>query len=257
MIEVTMESEEYLAALSLFAREREPKPRALETVTWCAANGARILYPGHEDYPFDTSRLGYAPPFLSCLGGTPWKNARCISIVGSREPSRNALTWMETYLPEFIRESRAVVVSGGARGIDQKAHALALRAGRPTVVFVPSGLGRMYPSEWSEWKNEVLGAGGSILSTYAPLQEIRRSHFEERNRLITVLGKLLFVVEARRRSGSLMTARMAREIDRTLCVLPAFPGDPRAAGTVDLLFEGALPIRDAHDLSVLFAMSAC
>jgi len=250
---------ELAAALSLFSHlgDRQKALAAAEsTLEWCRRNGARVLYPGHEDYPFDeNSRLEEQPAFLASWGEAPWRSGRCVAVVGSREPSDEALLWMETHFSWFLRERPAVVVSGGARGIDQKAHFLAIRAGRPTVVFLPSGLAHPYPGEWREWKEWVLETGGALVSAYPPHQEIRRHHFQSRNRLIAALGKFLFVVEARRRSGSSMTARLALDVDRTVCVLPACPSDPRAGGTVDLLFDGAQPLRDGADLAGIFDLN--
>lgn len=246
---------ELMAAQSLFPLDLHCPGRARDVLSWCSEYGAKILYPGHSDYPFVAGHLERLPAFFSYIGSTPWKLGSGLAIVGSREPTRGSVRWLETYLPDFLRQTNAVVMSGGARGIDQTAHLLALRSGRPTVVFLPSGLAQPYPSEWRDWQKEVVAAGGAIVSTYSPFQEIRRSHFEERNRLIAAVGRMLFVVEARRRSGSSMTARMAVQLDRTVCVLPAAPGDPRTAGTVDLLFDGAYPIRDGSDLAALFGIS--
>lgn len=247
---------EFQAALSLFPLWLDAKQRALEVVQWCRTNGAKILYPEHLDYPFEPGRLEFPPPFVSYFGHPVWKSANCISVVGSREPTRRSLSWLELNFPDFLSRSHAVVVSGGARGIDQKVHSLALRSQSPTIVFLPSGLACPYPAEWRDWREHVVACGGAVISIHAPYQEIRRHHFEGRNRLITALGKILFVVEARRRSGSIMTARLAREIDRTICVLPASPADPCSAGTVDLLFDGAYPIRDSKDLATLFSLNA-
>jgi DNA processing protein len=251
-----LERQELKACLSLFASDESKLNKALEVEKWCADQGARILFPGHADYPFDPYSVEENPKFISCWGGSPWRSAPSIAVVGSREPSNAATDWLEIHLAEFLSRTKAVVVSGGARGVDQRAHFIAVRAGLPTVVFLPSGLGHLYPSEWQTWKKDVIATGGAIISTYSPFQEVRRSHFEDRNRLIAALGKMIFVVEARRRSGSSMTARLAREMDRTICCLPGSPMDPRCAGTIDLLFDGAFPVRDAGDLEVLFAMNA-
>ena len=221
---------------------------------WCSKNGARILYPGHAEYPFDLVRHERPPRFLSVWGNSVWRETKCISVVGSREPTRLASEWMDVHLSKFVSRTGAATVSGGAIGVDWKAHMISLRARKPTVVFLPSGLGKAYPKEWLRWKDEVIDTGGALVSTYPPLMEIKRAHFEERNRWIAAMGEIVFVVEARRRSGSSMTARLAREIDRTICCLPGPPGDARCAGTVDLLFEGGLPIRDSEDLEILFEM---
>ncbi len=257
------ESKEFQACLDLICssskrarNSHSVRWQAERVFNWCRENEARILYPGHPDYPFDLCRFENPPPFLSVWGEIPWRERRCIAVVGSREPSRLATEWMEVHLAEFIRRTGAVTVSGGARGVDLKAHMISLRTGQPTVVFLPSGLGRMYPREWIELKDDLTKTGGAIVSTYDPFQELRRWHFEERNRWIAAMGQVVFVVEARRRSGSSMTARLAREIDRTVCCLPGPPGLAYCAGSVDLLFEGGLPIRDADDLQVLFDLSS-
>src|SRR5471032_1086062 len=98
-------TEEFRAALGLFPHQAGAQMLAQETVEWCHDHGARIFYPGHDDFPFDSLRIGRVPGFLSCIGGTPWRNAECISIVGSREPTKASLSWMDTYLPEFINQS--------------------------------------------------------------------------------------------------------------------------------------------------------
>jgi DNA processing protein len=215
----------------------------------------RILYPGHKDYPFDPKTIRNCPQFLSCLGEVCWNSRHLVSVIGSREPSSAALAWMDLHLSEFLKSNDVVLVSGGARGVDQKAHFLALRAQKPTVVFLPSGLAQPYPAEWKSWHKEVVRSGGALISTFSPFQGVRKHHFEQRNQLIAAIGQLLLVVEARRRSGSSMTARLAKEINRTICCLPGSPMDSRCFGNLDLLFDGALPIRDASDLGVLLSMS--
>lgn len=229
---------------------------AKEILERCLAEGAQVLHPGHADYPDEFFDLIDPPLFLAYRGKPVWKERPCLSVVGSREPGPVALEWMELHLDEVIRRRGMVTVSGGARGIDQKAHAISIRAGRPTVAFLPSGLFRLYPADFAAWIPEILACGGAVLSEFHPLKEMRRHHFEKRNRMIAALGRLLFVVEARRRSGSTMTARLARELSRTVCVLPSSPGNPRAAGTLDLLFDHAFPLRDAADLITLFDLCA-
>jgi DNA processing protein len=230
---------------------------AIETRDWCHQNGIRILYPSHPHYPQEFLALEEPPLFLSCLIGAetpPWQTPS-ISIVGSREPLERSLAWMDQNLPQFLRLFPVPVISGGARGVDQKAHSISLRSGIPTVAVIPSGLARIYPGDFAAWVPAILEAGGALLSPYHPKQEIRKFHFEGRNRLIAALGKMLLVIEARRRSGSIMTARLASELGRTLAALPSFPGESRSAGSLELLFSGGMMVRDAGDLAVLYEMS--
>lgn len=230
---------------------------AKQVLQWCQDQGVQVLYPGHSDYPAEFFSLEDPPLFLSCRGPAAWKGRLCLSVVGSRDPSPQALDWMELYLMRYLKRNRMIsTVSGGARGVDQKAHAISLRAQLPTVVFLPSGLAKPFPSEMRDWQSEILSVGGCLISEFAPTQDVRKHHFVKRNRMIAALSRVLFIVEARRRSGSTLTARLAREHSRTLCVLPGFPSDPRMAGTVDLLFDGAFPIRDDHDLETLVSLTS-
>lgn len=212
------------------------------------------LVPGHPFYPVCFDELEKPPSELHVLGSLEALDPeRCISIVGAREASPRALDWMDRNLPEYLDlRPDAIIVSGGARGIDQKAHAASVRKGRPTVVFLPAGLERIYPPDLVEWIEPVLRAGGAFVSPYPNDQEIRRAHFEGRNRLIAALGRMLFVVEARRKSGSLMTARLAGELGRAIAVLPSFPTDGNASGSLDLIIDAqAAVIRDAKDLAAV------
>jgi DNA processing protein len=159
---------------------------------------------------------------------------------------------MDLHLPILLeRDPDLVVVSGGARGIDQKAHAMSLRSKSSTVAILPSGIGNPYPGEFRNWFDKIIDSGGAILSSLEPSAPVRKQYFESRNRLIVALAKLVFVVEARRKSGSIMTARLARELGRTVALLPAFPGEIKSDGCVDLLFDGGFPVRDADDVFIL------
>lgn len=237
-----------------FAPKSMQLDRARRTLEWCEKRGVHILHPDSDDYPEAFFALEKPPLFLSVQGSlesVAGLKPR-LAVVGTREPSNRALEWIDHHLSQFLSERQAVIVSGGARGIDQKAHRVAIREGAPTLVFLPSGLAKIYPSEIESWKEALFASGGALVSPYAPEQEIRRRHFEGRNRLIASLGQVVLIAEAQRRSGSIMTARLASELGRTLAVLPSFPGEPSSAGTLDLLFNGAFPLRDSADLLTLF-----
>lgn len=214
------------------------------------ALGATILYPFHPAYPVEFYELEKPPLFLSCLGDAGVLRAPCrIAIVGSRELSTRTERWMDHHLPLFLgRCPSAVIVSGGARGADQVAHFAAVRARKPTIVFLPSGLGRIFPPDLRDWITSICETGGVIVSAEAPDESIRRRRFEARNRLIVAMTQATFVAEASRRSGSSMTARLAIELGREVATLPAFPGEVAAQGNLDLLVNGATLIRDADDL---------
>jgi DNA processing protein len=228
---------------------------AQTTLEWCLKNKVSIIYPGHERYPEEFETLPQPPQFLTVLGTLDCLNGIGLSVVGARDHSVNALKWMEEHFLIALRHQNLFTISGGARGVDQIAHRLSLRAQRPTIAFLPSGLGNMYPADFPHWSEAIISGGGAVISEYPPMTMMEKSNFHRRNRMIAALGRGLFVVEAGRKSGSLITARFALELGKPICVLPASALEPRALGTLDLLFDGATPIRDAADLLTFLALA--
>ncbi len=215
------------------------------------AMGASILYPEHPLYPAEFYELEKPPPFLSVVGNASVLHApKRLAVVGSRELSGRTERWLEHHLPSYLKTNDVVIVSGGARGADQAAHLAAIRTGRATAVFLPCGLARLFPADLEEWVKPVLDAGGVFVSAYAPEETVRKFRFEGRNRLIASVSHGVFVAEASRRSGSMMTARISGELGREIGVLPSAPGDLTGQGSLDLMANGATMIRDALDLQV-------
>jgi len=214
--------------------------------------GNLLLYPGHPLFPKEYLFLEEVPYLLRLRGSPVWLALPGLAVVGHREPSSASLRWMDEHLASFLRKTPCFSVSGGARGVDQKTHFLSLQTERPTVVLLPSGLDRIYPSSLQAWMEDILASGGAFLSEYEDHQIMEKHFFAQRNRLISGLGKATFIIEARRRSGTLLTAREALEQSRPLWILPGHPLDVHAQGSLDLLINGATPIIDATDLSLLF-----
>jgi DNA processing protein len=196
-------------------------------------------------------------PFLLRLKGAPvWSGLSGLAIVGSREPSDLSRLWMDRHLGEFFRSQACFSVSGGARGVDQKAHLLSLLANRPTVVLVPSGLQCIYPQSLKELERDILAQGGAFLSEYEDDRRMQKHYFAQRNRLISGLACATLIIEARLKSGTLLTAQEAVEQHKPVWVLPGHPLDPMMQGSLELLIAGATPVQDARDLSMLFAQES-
>lgn len=209
--------------------------------------GWSVTHPGAPDYPDEFLHIGWPPIFLSYIGKPCWNTDNLISIVGGREPTADAIDWMNAELPEVLKADFGFI-SGAARGVDQVAHRLCLQAQKKTVAFLPTGLKYIYPKDFAEYIPDIVANGGAVVSEFLPTTEIKKGHFYERNRLIASLGSVLFVVQARIKSGSLLTARCALQAGKPICVVPWDPRDPKAMGTNQLLFDGAQPIRDFQDL---------
>lgn len=232
---------------------RRQLQQILKDLCQSVERGHLLLYPGHSFYPQEYLLLEQVPYLLRLRGAPVWLALPGLSVVGHREPSASSLKWMEEHLAEFFRRQTCFSVSGGARGVDQKTHWLSLRTERPTVVLLPSGLNCIYPTSLQDWTCEILDGGGALLSEYEDDQKMEKHFFAQRNRLISGLGKATLIIEARRRSGTLLTAREALEQSRPLWILPGHPMDVHMQGSLDLLVSGATPVLDATDLSLLFS----
>ncbi len=211
------------------------------------------------EYPQALRDLANPPKSIFVEGGLVEGRLGCVDrpvlgVVGARDSSVMSEAWMRRHLP--LLAEKYVIVSGGARGIDELAHQIAIHQKASTIVVLPSGLDRPYPSTWSSKKTDVMKHGGYLLSEYSPDVRMRRWHFEQRNRLIAALSDVVLVVEGRRRSGTGITARHARDLGRVVAALPWFPSDPRGELCNDLIAEGAILVRDAADITALLEREA-
>lgn len=219
---------------------------------WLETNNALWCSFFDHEYP-EYFRLIEAPPMiLTWWGEIGQPHGEFISVVGSRRPSRDSLQWMDDYFDLFLRQTKSIVVSGGAHGVDQKAHLLALRNQRPTLVVIPSGLQNVYPTTLKNWQPLILEAGGAIVSALSPFSQMEKRYFIERNRFIAAWSKITFVVEAKRRSGTMLTARWSKKFERAIAVLPSSPNHAGMGGLDLIVDDGGLLIRDQYDLLQAF-----
>src|SRR4051794_13153934 len=124
-------------------------PRDLE---WLHQNSSTLISIDDPEYPPYLRLMEEPPKNLAVMGNVDALRGDMISIVGSREPASESIEWMEAYVPELVKLGM-VIVSGGARGIDQRAHSLALRNKSRTVVVLPSGFQKIYPRDLEFWKD--------------------------------------------------------------------------------------------------------
>jgi DNA processing protein len=207
--------------------------------------GIRLLAPEESGYPPRLAMLDDAPPLLGVRGAEAALMRPMIAIVGSRNASGAGLKFAGT-LARDLGDAGFVIVSGLARGIDQAAHRSSIAGG--TVAVLAGGHDRIYPPEHEDLLAAVIDAGGAAISEM-PLGHVPRARdFPRRNRLISGAALGVVVVEAAHRSGSLITARIAAEQGREVFAVPGSPLDPRAAGTNDLIKQGATLTTEASDV---------
>jgi DNA processing protein len=189
--------------------------------------------------------LDDAPPLLGVRGAFEVLMRPVIAIVGSRNASGAGLKFAGM-LARDLGEAGFVIASGLARGIDQAAHRASIGGG--TVAVLAGGHDKIYPPEHEDLLAEMIEAGGAAISEMPLGHAPRARDFPRRNRLISGMALGVVVVEAAHRSGSLITARTAAEQGREVFAVPGSPLDPRAAGTNDLIKQGAMLTTNAADV---------
>ena len=215
--------------------------------------GVRFIALGEPEYPPALRQIDSAPPILALLGREEALQQPTVAIVGSRNASAAGLTFADR-LARGLGQEGYIVVSGLARGVDQRAHVAALETG--TVGVLAGGHAKPYPPEAVALLPRI-AEYGAIVSEMPVEWDPRGRDFPRRNRIVCGLALGTIVVEAARGSGSLITARFAAEQNREVFAVPGSPLDPRAEGTNDLLREGAnLCARLEDVLSVLDPLRA-
>jgi DNA processing protein len=205
--------------------------------------GVTLIAPGEAGYPPRLAGIDDAPPLLGVRGRLDALMRPMIAIVGSRNASGGGLKFAER-LARDLGDAGFVIVSGLARGIDQAAHRASIGSG--TLAVLAGGHDKIYPPEHEDLLFTILDTGGAI--SEMPLGHIPRARdFPRGNRLISGAA-LGVVIEAAHRSGSLITARIAAEQGREVFAVPGSPLDPRAAGTNDLIKQGAALVTEAADV---------
>lgn len=228
------------------ARERDPV-RMLAAVT---GSGAWASCRHDELYPEPLHDLGDAPAVIFGRGraatlGELGRNG-AVTIVGSRRPSRYGRE-LATELGAELAAAGFAVVSGMALGIDAAAQAGAVRAGGLTIAVLGCGVDVAYPPRCARLYAEIVERG-LVIGELPPGTQPRRWTFPARNRIMAALGAMTVVVEARERSGSLITAEMAESLNRDVGAVPGLVGSSPAAGTNGLIRDGAHLIRSAQDV---------
>jgi DNA processing protein len=211
--------------------------------------GARPIFTIEPGYPAALAHVDVPPPMLYVRGDAALFDRPAIAIVGSREASAAGIA-LTRKLSGELGAAGYVIVSGLARGTDSAAHAQALATG--TVAVIAGGVDTVYPPENAGLQDEI-ATRGCLVSEMPPGFTPRAQDFPRRNRIISGISLGVVVVEAARRSGTLITARMAGEQGREVFAVPGHPLDPRAEGTNHLIKNGATFVTSAEDILTALA----
>ncbi len=220
------------------------------------ARSLRFLARSAPDFPPLLRAIHDPPPGLFLRGATAVETLSrpAVGIVGARACSGYGASVARTLARE-LAAAGLVVVSGLARGVDAEAHRGALEAGGITVAVLGCGVDRDYPAAHAELARRIADCG-LVVSEYAPGVEPAPWRFPARNRIIAGLCAAVAVVEARERSGALITADLALEEGREVFAVPGEITSALSAGTNDLLKLGASPLTRAADVLSCFGLEA-
>lgn len=210
--------------------------RLEKIITWCQRTQVGILLP--RDFPLALQKIYNPPPYLFYKGNVELLKKRAIAIVGARKASPYGLACAFHFAREIAAQDW-VVVSGLAKGVDGYAHRGALSQTGQTVAVFGSGFKNIYPAENRRLAQEILEKGGTWISEYFPDAPPLPHHFPERNRIISALCGGTLVIEAKKKSGSLITALSALEQGREVFVVPGQIDHPQFEGSHHLIQQGA------------------
>jgi DNA processing protein len=223
-------------------------PTPAQEAAW-EHSGIRLICPDDPEWPESLDDLGDARPYALWVRGNADLRFSCttsVSVVGSRAASAYG-SYMASELAADLAGHGCTIISGAAYGVDGAAHQAALAADGTTIAVLACGVDNAYPAGHQDLLTAI-AAHGAIVSEYPPGQLPSRLRFLQRNRIIAALSPATLVVEAIERSGSLTTARHARDLHRAVLAVPGPVTSEQSRGCHALIRDhGALLVTSARD----------
>lgn len=235
-----------VSAAKVVERAKQNLLSARWEANMAAKVGARVVDIEDDEYPALLREIADPPAALFVRGRLEPGDARAVAVIGSREATRYGIAVARKLVPPLAMKG-VTIVSGMARGVDSAAHEAALAAGGRTIAVLGTGIDVPYPHCSRDLWKEIPSAG-AVISEARPGQGPERWVFPERNRIISGLCTMTVVCEAKRQSGTAITARLAGDQGRLLGVVPGDVDMSRSEGTNAMLYDGAHPIRTADDV---------
>ncbi|MBL1141763.1 MAG: DNA-protecting protein DprA [Proteobacteria bacterium] len=199
-----------------------------------------------SDYPELLKSIHSAPPILFAIGQREALGYIHFAIVGSRNPTTGGKRLAEEFAAE-LSKAGLTVCSGLALGIDYHSHLGALKVNCSTVAVLGNGLNSVYPARHKKIASQIIEEG-LLISEYPPDTKPNPGNFPQRNRIISGMSTGVLVVEAAKKSGSLITANYALEQGRDVFALPGSIHNPLARGTHSLIKQGAKLVETVNDI---------
>lgn len=203
----------------------------------------------NKKYPILLKQIYDPPKCLYVMGNIEILNNPSIAIVGCREATEYGKK-AATYFSYNLAKQNVTIVSGLARGIDSYSHIGALKANGKTIAVIGSGLDIIYPKENEQLAKKIVEQGGAIISEYPLGTRPQKEHFPARNRIISGISQATLVIEAKEKSGSLITADFAMEQGKDVYSVPGNINSKNSVGTNNLIKDGAIPVSKFSDILI-------
>lgn len=214
----------------------------------------RKITKNDELYPNKLKQIIDPPQVLYYLGDIMLLQNNCLAIVGCRNASQYGIKIAKIFANE-ISKAGITIVSGLARGIDTTAHKYALSSIGKTIAVLGCGIDIIYPRENEGLFKDIINNGGLIISEFEPGTAPLKENFPKRNRIISALSEGILVVEAKKRSGTMITVDCALEQGKDVFVIPGNIDSLNSVGTNELIKEGAICVTNYNEVIGTFAKS--
>ena len=200
-----------------------------------------------EEYPENLRKIAMPPKQLYVLGDEKLLKERCISIIGSRVCSEKGRITAEDFA-KTLSKAGLTIVSGMAKGIDTGAHMGTINANGKTIAVLGSGFKHIFPEENKELFYKIINKGGAVVSEYDEDVDVLPQRFVERNRIVSGLAEGVFIVEAKVKSGTSITAEFARRQKKKVFCLAHGIEEKEGIGTNRLIKKGAKLVTCPEDI---------
>ena len=198
-------------------------------------------------YPKKLREIKNPPQQLYCIGNMKLLNEPSIAVIGSRNCTMYGKRITEKFVKQLARES-VCIVSGMAKGIDTIAHNSAIDVFGKTIAVIGSGFNHIYPKENKKIFHRIIQNDGLIISEYEPNVQPESKNFPQRNRIVSGLCLGILVIEAAYRSGTSITANLARSQGRKVMCIPSSIENKKGIGTNELIKKGAILVTNANEI---------
>lgn len=208
----------------------------------------KIIEKDSDGFPEKLKQLKNCPKRIYVIGNEKVLNDYMVAVIGARDCGYESMK-IARKISEGIAKSNITVVSGFARGIDSIAHRECVKNSSKTVAVIGSGLENIYPKKNRDLIDLIIENGGAIISEHSPDELPKRYYFSLRNRIIAALADIILVVEAKEKSGSLITVEYARKLLRPVVVVPGKTDDENYKGSNLLIKNGYATAQNFQDFS--------